>query len=261
MNIWKFFPAVLAAGVLSGCCSSRICAPEAESPGVIVRKITSPIKFDGKLDEEVWQSAPAYSLIYNSEVTGWGKKARDRVYADKFEKAWVKVLYDDKYLYVAGFMEDDDIISFAQADQDLLYQNADTMEAFFWPEDGMHYWEIYSTPDGFKTSLFYRSGAMAQQKGKFGSGVLMKGLEVVSQINGSLNVHTDHDKSWTTEIRIPLSELAAQGIEFSPEKRWRFLAARYNYSTRLFKRQVSCFPEQPAHNFHMRNYYSPILFK
>ena len=261
MNFFRFLPVVLAAGLLSGCCSSQIAAPEAEVPGMVIRKITAPIKLDGKPDEKDWQNAPAYSLVYNSEVTGWGPKARERVYADKFEKSWVKVLYDDKYLYVAGFLEDNDIMSFAQADQDLLYQNADTFEFFMWPEDGMHYWEIYATPDGFKTSLFYPSGGMAQYKGKLGDGVLMKGLEVVSQINGSLNVHSDHDQNWTTEIRIPLSELEAKGVKFSPDKRWRFLAGRYNYAHRLFKRQVSCFPEQPAHNFHMRMYYAPVLFK
>lgn len=266
MIFLKLFPAVLTCVILSGCFCSQNSGTAAgqfpEHPGFVVRKISTPIKFDGKLDEAVWQNAPAYELVYNSEVVNWPERSRNRVLADKFEKAYVKFLYDDKYLYVAGYLEDTDIIAFGNEDQMMLYQNSDTLEIFLCPMDGMHYWELYSTPNGFKTALFYPSGGMAKLPGvPAGDGKPMPGLEVVSQINGSLNMHNDHDKSWTTEMRIPLSELAAKGIEFAPGKPWRLLGARYNYAHRFHNRQVSSAPAQPAHNFHLRDYYAPVIFK
>ncbi|MBE6367974.1 MAG: hypothetical protein E7052_08740 [Lentisphaerae bacterium] len=263
MKTMKLLLAALSAGVLSGCCCKVESVPApAEVAPVVISKISTPIKFDGKLDETVWKNAPAYSLHHNSEVSNWPEKSRNRVLGDKFENGKVKFLYDDKYLYVGACLEDGDIMSFAEKDQTMLYQNCDTLEIFLWPQDGYHYWELYSTASGFKASLFYPSGGMATIPGvPAGDGKEMPGLEVVSQINGSLNMHSDHDKGWTTEVRIPLKELAAKGIAFAPGKRWSVMIGRYNYSIRFNKRQVSCAPAQPAHNFHLRDYYAPVVFK
>ena len=61
--------------------------------------------------------------------------------------------------------------------------------------------------------------------------------------------------------RIPLAEIAKKGVKFAPGEKWGILAARYNYSHFMYRRQTSSFPVLPAVNFHLRQYYAPVIFR
>ena len=57
------------------------------------------------------------------------------------------------------------------------------------------------------------------------------------------------------------AELAAKGVKFAPGEKWGILAARYNYSHYMYRRQTSSFPELPIVSFHLRQYYAPVIFR
>lgn len=254
------FGIAAAAAVLCGC-NSVTNTPEAAIPSVTVTKISKAIKFDGKLDEEAWKNAPKYKLVFANEVSGWPVAERNRVLQDKYESASVSFLYDDKYLYVGAELEDDDVISFVDKNQDLLYRAADTLEIFLAPANGSHYWELYSTPSAYRTSFCFPSGGMLGLDAVFTKSMLMPGFETAFKVNGKVNDHKVKDKGWTTEMRIPLAEIAKKGVKFAPGEKWGILAARYNYSHYMYRRQNSSFPELPIVNFHLRQYYAPVIFR
>ena len=251
---------VAAAVIFCGCGSIKECK-ETAIPEITVTKISEKIVLDGKLDEKVWAKAPAYTLGFVNEVAGWPAAERDRVLQDKYESAKVRFLYDDKYLYVGAELEDDDIITHLDHNQDLLYRGADTLEIFLSPENGMHYWELYTTPSKFRTSFCFPAGGMLGLQEIFSNSMLMPGYETAFTVNGKINDHKVKDNGWTTEVRIPLAEIAKKGIKFAPTEKWRILAARYNYSHYMYRRQLSVFPMLPVCNFRLRQYYAPVIFR
>ncbi|MBR2357942.1 MAG: carbohydrate-binding family 9-like protein [Lentisphaeria bacterium] len=251
---------VLAAAVLCGCSTVKKNS-DAVSPSVEVTKISTPITFDGKLDEKVWAQAPKYKLVFANEISGWPAAEKARASLDKYESACVSFLYDDKYLYVGAELEDDDVISFVDKNQDLLYRAADTLEIFLAPVNGNHYWELYSTPSSYRTSFCFPAGGMLGLQAVFSNSMLMPGFETAFSVNGKINDHKVKDNGWTTEMRIPLAEIAKKGVKFAPGEKWGILAARYNYSHFMYRRQTSSFPELPIVSFHLRQYYAPVIFR
>ena len=251
---------LLTAVIFCGCSSLQICQEEA-TPSVTVTRINSKITFDGKLDEKIWSEVPSYNLGFTDDAAAWPVVESNRIKQDKFEGTRVQFLYDDKYLYVGAELEDDDIISYATRDQDLLYRGADTLEIFLSPENAMHYWELYSTPSIYRTSFLFPAGGVIGLQEVFAKSMLMPGYETAFKVIGKINDHTVKDKGWTTELRIPLDQLAKQGVKFAPGEKWRILAARYNYSHYMYRRQLSAFPVLPVVNFHLRQYYAPVIFR
>ncbi len=253
---------LLALGAITLCgCSSMQKTGEEVIPPVVVTKINEPIKLDGRLDEKVWAKVPVYNLEFANDAAGLPMAEYNRVIQDKYEGAKVRFLYDDKYLYVAGELEDDDVITYLNRNQDLLYRGADTLEIFLSPVNATHYWELYATPSEYRTSFCFPAGGMLGLQEVFSKSMLMKGFETAFSVNGKLNDCKVKDRGWVTEMRIPLAELAAKGVKFAPGEKWGILAARYNYSHYMYRRQLSSYPKLPIVNFHLRQYYAPVIFR
>ena len=259
----RIFAACALALLASGC--SCWCGNEnkSEPETIIAVKTTEKITLDGKLDEAAWKNAPEHLTHFIDTSGGLPELERKRILADKFEAAGIKVLYDDKYLYVGAVMHDEDVVSLNKKGQNqtFLYREADTLEIFMWPVQGQHYWELYVTPTNNKTSFFFPSGGMTFMPSLMADAPIMPGYEVAATIQGTLNDHSDRDKGWTTEVRIPLKEINAKGIKFAPGQEWKILFSRYNYSHFFYTRQNSAYPKLPFCNFHLRNYYAPVVFK
>lgn len=71
--------------------------PPAEAPIVSATKAIESIKIDGKLDESDWQSAKSIDEFFRMEPRQGG---------DYLYDIWVKLLYDEKNLYVGAFCKD-----------------------------------------------------------------------------------------------------------------------------------------------------------
>ena len=253
--------AAVFAGIAGGCCSAP--APETSAlnpPSATVVKTAGKITVDGKLDEACWQAAPEYSLGKVKTDGGELPVVQAIVARDKFEKLFVRCLYDDKYLYIACRAEDDDVYACTQVDQEYLFRDCDVLEVFIKPVKANYYWELYVTAAGNKTSCFYPSHGVMNQAA-IAKDKLLTTLLTAAQVDGTLNNWQDEDKGWTAEMAIPLAELGRYGIAFAPGQEWTIFFARYNYSKNFRKWQYSGYPVPPVLSSHLLENYAPIVFK
>ena len=252
---------LLAGMALLSCLISGCAIFDPDPTPITVTRISEPVTLDGKLDEPFWAKLPEHHFSRIDDISTKSPLEAARNWQDKFQGAWVKAAYDDQYVYIAARLENDDVISYAKKDGGFLFQQADTLEIFFWPEGKMPYWEMYSTPSGHKHNLAYPAGGVLSVSAFLLSAGVAPGLEVASHVYGKLNDRSDRDEGWTTEMRISRKMFTDAGVPFEPGTAWRILAARYGYSGFLYRRQASAFPKQPAFNFHARNYYAPVIFR
>ena len=159
MIMKRIFAGCMLACLAAGCLSVSEKKEEAQ-PSIVITKTASAITLDGKLDEAAWKNTPAFELVYADKTGTMFPREADMVRKDKFDGGRVRLLYDDKYLYVGVELDDEDVLDFVKEDQYHCYRNADTFELFLSPVNGNHYWEIYSTPAGNKTGFFFPGGGM-----------------------------------------------------------------------------------------------------
>jgi hypothetical protein len=151
------------------------------------------IKLDGKLDEAAWKTAAS---------TGAFVRSLDGSKAESLTEA--KVLWDDKYLWVAFQMEDKDVWSTLDKRDDKLWTQ-EAVEMFIDADgDGKTYVELQTNPRGAIFDSYlprYR-----ENQNDFDSG-----MKVAVVVDGTLDKRDDADKGWTVEMQIPLA--AAKGKE------------------------------------------------
>ena len=231
-------------------------------------KTTAKISIDGVLDKKEWAGATVHSM--NPAYVFRDKKIiPPKVYAnmnlknrrvDKFQGGTVRLMYDDKYLYIGAFLEDSDVVQYGKANQSPLFLTGDVLEMFLKPVNAPSYWECYGTPDSRKTSYFFCNRNYPWDPAK---NVLIKGMLVAAKVHGTLNNHNDQDKGWTVEVAIPLADLAKTGKLFKPGEPWTVLIARYNYNYGSVESNphFSTFPELPVVNYHHLEYYADVNWK
>ena len=261
-NITLTFAGALALILtLTGCdlCSKPAPTDQpAEKPvdPVTVIRVNEPLKFDGKLDEAFWQKAPAVEMTFYDITKGYPAKSRARLLRDKFNGGRCRFAYDDNYLYIAAELDDRDVYQNVMADQKYHFKFGDTFEFFIANTVNSKYWELYSTPTGHKSMLYFLAPLMPDEKENLRD---LPGFEVASWVNGTLNNHDSADIGWSTELRIPLASLEkTMGVKFGPGAPFTCLVSRYNHSNDLRLVQHSSFPKQPVLNFHLVEYYAPM---
>ena len=246
----------VAALAFSGCCSGK--NEKKNNPNfssrvreeVVAVKAVDPIVLDGKLDEADWKNAPAYPLVHalrQYSEADWDVQEFFR--NGVVEPGKVKVLWDDKYLYVGIEFTDRDLYAEVKEDQKHHYRTGDVAEIFLKPLDKRWYWELYVTPLGNKTAFFFPGRGTLGLPSVHPDKLPLKGLKTSAFACGTVNDPSDQDVKWTAEMAIPRSE-AGREIGLAPNVPWLIFFARYNYGKDLELRENSCFPLQPAVNFH-----------
>jgi len=168
-------------------------APVAARRIVATKIKEGTIKLDGKLDEPAWATARS---------TGPFVRTMDGTPAES--KAEAKVLWDDKFLYVAFALEDKDVWTTLSSRDDKLWTQ-EAVEVFIDADgDKATYVELQTNPKGaiFDSWLpKYR-----ENHNDFDAG-----MKVAVNVDGTVDKRDDTDKGWTVEMQIPL--LAARGPE------------------------------------------------
>ena len=91
--------------------------PETARKRYVARRTDKPIKIDGKLDDAAWKDAPSTGPFVNT-MTG----------APVDQRTEAKLLWDDKFLYVAFENADSDVwASLSKRDDKLWTQEADEL--------------------------------------------------------------------------------------------------------------------------------------
>ncbi|MHB9137820.1 MAG: carbohydrate-binding family 9-like protein [Victivallaceae bacterium] len=252
---------IAAAFLLMTVSASGAESDNSNAGAAVIAKYTSePVKIDGKLDEGAWAKAPAYSLAlplkaYSSQPESMQKT----VGTDLREKASVKLLWDDNYLYVGAQLEDSDVMNEGKEDQGHLYTTGDLLEIFLKPAAESYYWEIYGSPNNKKTWFFFPSRGRIVFPAC--ASYLPKDLQAAASVDGTLNNFNDKDKGFTIEMAIPVKELTAYGAKFDNSANWTILMARYNYSVYFTKPELSAYPLLSNVNFHICEEYAKLLLE
>ena len=237
--------------VTAGCHNKKDahCYTKDTKPNVVLDAMysASPVKVDGKLDDDVWQRATVYQMSLSADK----EKAGDRLE----EGGRVQFAWDKEYFYLAVTFTDSDIVAEGDKDQLHHYLLGDVCELFLKPGDRIWYWELYVTPRSRKTTFWFPRGPGSLEDYK-------SELVVAAQNSGTLNDRTDKDTEWTAEMAMPVKDLCARGETFGPGSDWRVFVGRYNYSNylRSGETELSMTPQVSETNYHLINEYGRVNF-
>jgi hypothetical protein len=183
--------------------------PAPEPPRLIARRLTAPLKIDGKLDEPDWAAAQTSEAFVQTMTGQKGSFA-----------AHVRVAYDAQNIYCAFEVEDDYLKStFTQPDDHLWEQDA--VEIMIDPDgDGKNYFEIQASTGGVIFDTRYDSRRRPQPFGDIGwsSHAVAK-----LTLDGTPN-DEEADKGYTVEMSMPWSAFDAGANPADPPgagEQWR----------------------------------------
>jgi hypothetical protein len=150
-----------------------------------------PIEIDGSLGERGWSHAPELKL---NDIFG-----RDS------PKTVAKVLWDDRYLYIAFLCEDTDIWATKRGRDDFLWEE-EVVEVFVDPDgDGMNYAEFEVNPLGAELDLLIPDPKAVDPARD--STWNCKGWISAVGVHGTVENRGDLDSQWVVEMAIPLEEI------------------------------------------------------
>lgn len=151
-----------------------------------------PLRIDGKMNEAAWQRAPWTPLFI--DIEGDAKpKPRYRTRA--------KMLWDDKYFYIAAEMEEPDLWAIYRKHDSVIFHQND-FEVFLDPDgDGLNYFEFEMNVLNTTWDLFLAKPYKDQ--GEADNGWEIPGLKSAVHARGTINKPGDRDEGWTVEIAFP----------------------------------------------------------
>lgn len=223
---------------------------EENIPRYKAHRVEMPPVIDGKLDDDAWQNAMRSSsfvdLIHGSPV--------------KFDTR-AAVLWDDRFLYVAYWIEETKVAATLTIRDAPIYQDND-VELFIAGRDGYYEFEINALATIYEVLFFWEEafrnygyhklpGLDPNVKGvRPFNGVGYKnhprgrrigfwnwdypGLQKAVALQGTINNHKDEDQGWTVELALPWSGLEilalGDGRSLPPKDGdvWRMDFSRFN---------------------------------
>ena len=200
---------------------------EFNPPRYLCYRTDSEIVADGKLNEMIWQ---------NAEWTNYFVDIEGNLKPPSRLQTRAKMLWDEKYLYIAAEMEEPDIwATLNQRDTIIFYDN--DFEIFIDPDGDTHkYYELEINANGTAWDLLlikpYRDASSEQVA--FNSWNI-NGLIVGVDIDGTINNPNDRDRGWTCEIAVPWAALRESFSNQStpkPGEQWRVNFSRVEWKTK-----------------------------
>ncbi len=91
-----------------------------------------------------WQGVRGYNLAYSLDVGGLPR-----------ERAQVRFAWNEQGLYVCADLEDSFVVAADRRDEQLHFETGDVFELFVKPRNDDYYWEMYATPHGNRSTLFF----------------------------------------------------------------------------------------------------------
>lgn len=184
-----------------------------QKPVYVAYRIVDPPRIDGRLDEPMWKHLPSTGSwpTYNNQ------KAR-------FE-TWARLAWDEKYLYVGIYCQDDDIWSTYTKRDDPIF-NQEVVE-FFIDANRNHrdYIELQVSPAGVIFDSFFPRYRWPKPWGQ-----LDYDSKMVVQVHreGTLNNPKDVDRFYSVEMRLELSRLGP-AINMPPKNGDEWLINFYRF--------------------------------
>ncbi len=184
--------AIVSAAIAIVSLAAQTPAPattaSAPIPRYAVKRASSPITIDGKLDDAAWAgAAPAVTLqfLWDSQ-TGAKQETRARV------------VWDAQAFYVGFDADDADINAVFEQRDDPTYRD-DAVEIFINPDpkqDAVYYGFEMNARGVLYDYLNYNSRTLFKRWDA-------TGVKIATSIRGTLNNRNDSDKGWSLEAAIP----------------------------------------------------------
>ena len=190
-----------------------------------VKRVTTPVIIDGKLNDTAWMDTPWTEDFVDIE----GELKPQPLFRTR-----AKMVFDDQYLYIGAELEEPHIWATCTEDESIIYHDND-FEVFIDPDgDGQLYYELEINALGTKWDLLltkpYREG------GIYISSWEIRGLKKAVFLDGTINDPSDTDRFWNAELALPwevLRECAPGRRKPEPGVTWRINFSRVEWKTEL----------------------------
>ena len=183
----------------------------------------TPVKIDGDLNEKAWLDSPWSDLFI--DIEGDLKPA-------PANKTRVKMIWDEKYLYIAAQLEEPHVWANKRPEKDIIFRD-NVFKIFIDPDNNMNDdFEIQINPQNNMLFLImnkpYRDGGVPV------SGWEPIGYQSAVKINGTINRSEDIDNGWTAEIALPLASFSFNPKDTKQNTRLRinFLRTNFDFSVK-----------------------------
>lgn len=174
----------------------------------VVYRAKNEIRIDGSLDEPEWQMAQALEL---RDIKGRASP-----------KTTARLLWDDRYLYIAFECSDDDIWATKTQRDDFLWEE-EVVEVFIDPDgDGLNYYEFQVNPLLTQIDLLIPDAVEGVKHAKKNAEWDCQGWLSAVKVSGTVNKRDDSDEGWTVEMAIPIDSIP-HPAKFTPRPNtsWR----------------------------------------
>ncbi len=169
-------------------------------------KAASPVVVDGLINEADWNSVPWSEYFVDIE----GSLKPLPTY-----KTRMKMLWDDKYLYIAAELEEPHVWATLTERESVIFYD-DDFEVFIDPDGDTHHYIEYEM-NAFNTQwdlLLLKPYRDDVKQNVAIDNWNINGMRSAVYVDGTVNNPADTDKGWTLEIAFPLdalTELSATG--------------------------------------------------
>ena len=171
-------------------------------PRYEVKRASTAIRADGKLDEAAWKAASAVTLQFP-----WDQQTGAK------QKTTARLLWDDHNLYVGYECEDTDITAQFTERDDPTYRD-DAVEIFINPDPKQKdfYFGMEMNARGTLYDYFYVFPKLLLKRINF------SGVQLSTHLTGTLNQSQDKDTGWSLEVAIPWANFEELTKQEAPRK-------------------------------------------
>lgn len=212
------------------------------------------VTIDGKLDEDVWKTAPVAGPFVDVR-TG-------RVNTTFPVNGSAKVLWDDKGLYVGFDVKDPDVTGdFDKNAKDAHLWTKDTVEMMVDPDgdgDNKDYYEIQVNPQNLVFDSRFDTYNLPKKgpDGPFGNQDWSSQIKSAVVVNGTLNKSDDKDQGYVVEAMVPWKAFdKAKQVPPGIGQSWRI-----NFYAMQNNGGVAWSPILGQGNFHRASRFGRVLF-
>lgn len=202
----------------------------------------SPIQVDGNINDPAWRNAPWTSDFIDIEGDS---KPRPKY------RTRVKMLWDDRYLYIAAELEEPDVKATLTQRDSVIFKDND-FEVFLKPlpaTKSYYEFEINALNTGWDLFL----PKPYNEDGKADNSWDIEGLKTAIGVQGTLNNPRDKDQGWTVEMAIPLTAFASRQQVPQPTAgtSWRINFSRVQWTAGKKKEDNWVWSPQGVVNMHV----------
>ena len=217
-----------------------------------VTRAVHPITVDGKLDDPAWKNAAWTTDFVDIQGAAMpNPRFRTRV----------KMLWDDKYLYIAAELEEPNVAAKLTERDSVIFHDND-FEVFIKPlpqTDSYYEFEMNALNTGWDLFLNkpYRAGGKADNSWD------IDGLKTAVAVQGTLNDPGDQDKGWTLEIAYPWASFRLRQPEVQQPQagtEWRINFSRVEWKAGQPKEDNWVWSPQGVINMHVPDRWGFLKF-